>query len=469
MQTGADPTAATGPLGGGRPVVSLSEVLSALSYALDLTEGQPYGHAVRSCLIGMRIAGTIGLDADTRSALYYALILKDTGCSSNAAPMAEYFAADDRTVKRGMRALDWTRTSQAGRYALAVTGAGRPVLDRARRLAHMARTGQRMAREFVRMRCERGADIVRRLGFPAATAEGIFSLDEHWDGGGHPEGRRGGTIPLLSRIIGLAQAADVSLIAGGPAAAVRTARSRRGTWFDPDLVKVFTEWATNADWWASLRGPEATRMVIAAEPADRVRRIEEDASLDAIAAAFADIIDAKSPYTYHHSSGVAAYARGIARALGQSAGTQHLLHRAGLLHDIGKLGVSNRILDKPGPLTDEERRAVEQHPIYTREILSRIRVVETFATMASLHHERLDGSGYPWKVDAAGLDLPSRILAVTDVYEALTAKRPYREALSSEAAIGILDREAGPRLDPDAVGALRRSPSEPAAPAPPAH
>ena len=176
--------------------------------------------------------------------------------------------------------------------------------------------------------------------------------------------------------------------------------------------------------------------------------------LDAVAAAFADVIDAKSPYTFRRSTGVAHFATPVADELGLPEATCVDLRRAGLLHDIGKLGVSNRILDKAGALTPAERLAVEQHAIHTWEILSRVRSFARFARMASLHHERLDGTGYPWRDRGEDLDVPARVLAVADVYEALTADRPYRAGLAPSTALSIIARERGSRLCPMVVDAL---------------
>ena len=131
-------------------------------------------------------------------------------------------------------------------------------------------------------------------------------------------------------------------------------------------------------------------------------------------------------------------------------------YRAGLLHDIGKLGVSNRILDKTGRLTADERLAVESHPVYTQEILGRVEAFGDFARLAALHHEKLDGSGYPWKLAADQLDLPAGILAVADIYEALTADRPYRPGMTPPAALAILRRDAGHRLRGEAIEGLER-------------
>jgi HD-GYP domain-containing protein (c-di-GMP phosphodiesterase class II) len=184
-----------------------------------------------------------------------------------------------------------------------------------------------------------------------------------------------------------------------------------------------------------------------------VRWVSED-DLDVIAGAFADIIDAKSPYTFSHSRNVAAYALGIAREMRLDSVIQRRVYRAGLLHDIGKLGVSNSILDKPGPLTASERTAVERHPFFTWEILSRVPAFRDFAWSAALHHERLDGSGYPWHLSGHRLDITARILCVADVYEALTAERPYRAALPWSESSRILAGGRGTEFDPAVLDAL---------------
>lgn len=420
--------------------VGLSEVLSALSHALDLTEGQPLGHTVRSCLIGMRIAEQIGLPAEDRSALYYALLLKDAGCSSNAARMASLFGADDRAVKPRMKLVDWHRRVLLAIETARNAGLGGSILDRVRQFVAIARS-ENVTRDLIALRCERGADIARQLGFPPATSQAIRSLDEHWCGLGYPEGLAGHAIPLLSRIANVAQTAEAVNAMQGPEEAVRVLRERRGSWFDPELVDVVASWRNDRAWWRRLITDDVAALVVAAEPAGRERLVDDD-ELDAVARAFADIIDAKSPYTYRHSTQVADYARLVSRALGDDADEQRRMHRAGLLHDIGKLGVSNRILDKPGALTAAERQEVERHPKYTLSILSRVGAFGAFAWTAALHHEKLDGSGYPWGLGARQLDRSARVLAVVDVYEALTSDRPYRAGMTREKTLGILRGDA---------------------------
>ena len=432
--------------------VGLSEVLAALSYALDLTEGQPPGHTVRTCLIGMRLAAAAGLDDTERSALYYALLLKDAGCSSNAARFAALFGADDRAVKPRLKAIDLHRKARLALQTAMSVGHGQSLVGRAIHFFRVARTPD-VTRTLIQVRCDRGAAIAGRLGFPEATVEAIRSLDEHWCGLGYARGLAGEDIPLLARIALLAQTMEAYHARAGIAGALRVARERRGTWFDPRLVDLTRDWDRDTAWWNRLSDGDAEDQVVAIEPPD-LHRVLDDEGLDEIARAFADIIDAKSPYTFQHSARVADHALRIADALGVGAVERQRLYRAGLLHDVGKLGVSSRILDKPAALTADERTEIERHPAMSYEILNRVSVFRGFARMASLHHEKLDGSGYPWGVGGDELEESARILAVADIYDALTSERPYRGAMSPAEAMSVIARDRGPRLCARVVDAL---------------
>ncbi len=437
------------------PLVSLAEVLSALSSALDLASGQPDGHTVRSCLIGMRLAEELGLDGEARSALYYALILKDAGCSAQAARLTALFGSDDHAVQRRLRLVDWSRATHAALCGLRCAAMGRPAAARLRHLARLVRAGRGAVRELARIRCRSGAEAAHRLGLPAAAAEAIGAIDEHWDGRGYPDGLRGPAIPLLARIAALAQGADALLTDRGAEAALAAVRARRGTWFDPDLADVVLSWHGDHGWWEGLRAPQASRLCVAAEPAAHARMVDE-AGLDEVAEVFAGIVDAKTPFTHQHSRRVAQYARDIGAELGMDGAACCRLYRAGLLHDIGKLGVSNQILEKPGSLTADEWTRIREHPVRTWEILQRVRAFSDIARPAALHHERLDGSGYPWALDARRLDPAARILAVADAYEAMTSWRPYCAPLPQDTALFLLEREGGARLDAEAISALQR-------------
>jgi HD-GYP domain-containing protein (c-di-GMP phosphodiesterase class II) len=395
----------------------------------------------------MRLGAQIGLGEGQRSSLFYALLLKDAGCSSNSAKVAALYGNSDAAVKRDRKVTDHLRPAQSLRHVLRNTAPGASPLTKARHIRALAAEGSEGARELTALRCERGADVARKVGMDEATADAIAALDEHWDGRGYPAGAAGDAIPLLGRVLCLAQTAEVFWQLGGPTAALDVARARRGTWFDPALVDALC--AVEDDFWLSLEQPRVADW----EPADRVETVDQE-RLDRVAEAFATVVDAKSPYTGRHSEGVARIAVGLAYLLGLDDRMRRDLYRAGLLHDIGKLGVSNRILDKRGPLEEDEWREVRRHPLTSLQILGRVGVLRNVARLSGLHHERLDGSGYYLGFDGTQLDLPARVLAVADVAEALSAHRPYRNALEPDEVLAIMAREAGSTLDAEAFEAL---------------
>ena len=397
----------------------------------------------------MRLAGELELDAVERSNLFYALLLKDAGCSANAHRMAALFAADDREVKATAKLLDWTDRRAALRWALRTAGRGTGLPRRIEVLRGLGEEGD-VTRSFMKARCDRGAEIALMLFLSEATAAAIRSLDEHWDGRGFPDGLRGEEIPLAARIACIAQTAEVFHSRGGLKAAREIVTRRRGRWFDPVLVDAFLGFCDDGEFWAHFDAPDISQW----EPPDFALDAD-DARLDRIAEAFARVIDAKSPFTATHSQRVAEIADGIASALDFEADQRRTMRHAALLHDIGKLAISNRILDKPGKLSDEEFRAIQTHPAHTLRILERAPCFAELADLAANHHEKLDGSGYPRSLRGHELDLPMRVLAVADMYEALTAHRPYRDALPVEEALAIVDRDVPHRLDPDVRDALK--------------
>jgi putative nucleotidyltransferase with HDIG domain len=255
----------------------------------------------------------------------------------------------------------------------------------------------------------------------------------------------------------VAQTADVFYSAygkDGPVAAVEIVSKRSGRWFDPRLAKAFCSMAVKKSLWADIEN--AAERVIDLEP--QAHALEaEDSSIDNICLAFADVIDAKSPFTYRHSTGVAGTAVAVARTLSLSESDVTLIRRAALLHDIGKLSVSNAILDKPGKLTEEEWQMVRKHPRHSLEILKRIPSFGDLSEIAASHHEKLDGSGYFRHMNASQLSLPARILTVADIYDALAAKRPYRDALPLEQVFTIMQKDAPHALDANCLEALKLS------------
>lgn len=433
--------------------IGRAELVSALSHALDLTEGQPEGHGVRCCWIGMHIAWQIGVPRENLSDVYYTLLLKDVGCSSNAARLCQLYLADDLTLKRNYKVVNDT-LPQLLRFILAHTGMKAGLAERFRAIIDIARNGGEFQRELIETRCQRGAEIARQMRFSERVAQGILDLDEHWNGTGHPLGRVGGEIALHARIALLAQVIDVFYVSAGKAAALREIRGRKGLWFDPALVEAFERVAADPAFWAGLAAPDLQQQVVALEPATEVMTVD-DGYLDDIAAAFAKVIDAKSPYTSGHSDRVALFTDLIAEQLDLPAHRRRWLQRAALLHDIGKLGVSNQILDKPGKLDDEEWVQMRSHTVLGEQILSRVAAFADLSRVASAHHEKLDGTGYPYGRSGADLDLETRIVTTADIFDALTADRPYRAAMSVSEAFQIMRKMVGTAIDGECFAALQ--------------
>lgn len=432
--------------------IRLSELMGAFSHALDITEGQPPGHCVRCCWIGMHIGRTVGLDESSLWELYYTLLLKDLGCSSNAARICELYLTDDLQFKRNYKSVG-DSLPRALSFVLTHTGLKAGLAERFRRIFSVVRDADALARELIATRCHRGAEIALMLRFPRGVADGILSLDEHFNGKGRPEGLAGAAIPLYSRIALLSQVIDVFHTQGGPQAALDEARLRSGRWFDPELVKAFETVAASPGFWQALAADDLVARVHAIEPQVRQVVLDDD-YLDDIAAAFGQVVDAKSPYTSGHSTRVAQYADAIAARLGMDAATRRWLHRGALLHDVGKLGVSNSVLDKAGSLDAAEWEAVRRHAEYTEAILGRFSGFAELARIAGAHHERLDGAGYPRGVPADAIVLETRIITTADIFDAITAERPYRGAIPLQQALEMMRKTVGTALDPACFDAL---------------
>jgi putative nucleotidyltransferase with HDIG domain len=435
--------------------IRLAELLGAFCHALDLTEGQPQGHCIRVCWIGMRVGRELGLAGNEIWELYYTLLLKDLGCTSNAARICELYLTDDLSFKQAFKQIDGS-LPQALRFVLAHTGLKAGLAERFRAIINIFQNGGEIARELIETRCFRGADIARRMRFPEPVAQGILHLDEHWDGKGKPMGVAGKDIPIYAQIALLAQVVDVFHSSGGAEAAREEVRNRAGSWFDPNLAKIFERVADEPDFWEMLSYEFLDEIILGLEPAQQASLVDED-YLDDIAAAFAQVIDSKSPFTHGHSERVTLFADLVAEEMGFPAEKRRWLKRAALLHDIGKLGVSNTILDKPAKLNDDEFAQMRMHAVHSETILSRITAFQDLAPIAAAHHERLDGKGYPKGLADNQIAMETRILTVADIFDALTADRPYRKAMPISKALGIMAGDVGTAIDPACFQALQRA------------
>lgn len=221
-------------------------------------------------------------------------------------------------------------------------------------------------------------------------------------------------------------------------------------------MKAFGKVADSADFWATLGDPGIIDAVLVLEPAANVVALDDD-YLDDISAAFGQVVDSKSPYTSGHSARVALYTDMIAEVLGLSHERRRWLKRGALLHDVGKLGVSNSVLDKPGKLDDEEWAAVKAHAMYTETILSRINAFSELARVSAAHHERLDGKGYPRGLMADEICLETRIITTADIFDAITAERPYRGAIPIPRTLEMMAENVGTAIDERCFEALKQA------------
>ena len=431
----------------------LSEILGAFSYALDLTEGQPAGHSIRACWIGTQIAMALGMKGDALRDVYYAVLLKDLGCSSNAARVSKMFVGDDRKLKHEFKLLG-PQPEDFGAFIGSAVGVDADPETRDQALANLVENAGEIMTDIMATRCSRGADIARQLRFSDDVAQAIAHLDEHWDGGGLPLGIAGSDIHLGGRIALLAQIADVFYTARGKDAALAEIRNRSGSWLDPELCMLFGKLSDSIGFWEELALEDLPEQLWALEPADQYIAVDED-YLDDISFAFGRVIDAKSPYTAGHSERVGMIADKIAEKLGMDDHRRRVLRRAATLHDVGKLGVSSAILEKPDKLDAEEWQVMQSHAVHTTDILGQIGVMSDMAMIAGSHHERLDGKGYPLGLDERSIAMESRIITVADIYDALTTDRPYRSAMTSGKAMSILHDELDVAVDRQCYSALQ--------------
>lgn len=392
----------------------LSELLASLSGVLDSAEHRTEGNALRTAYVAGRIAAHISLPDDQRVGLLYAGLLADIG---TVGPVGD---ADP----------DLSR-------------ARRPGLTRYRRDA----TPAHLARPL------RARAVIATLGLPEHIAETVAAADERWDGHG-PTRMRGDRIPRDGRLLALAAA-----VAGlGPTATSadveRHLRAERGRSLDPGLVDEVLRMGRTLS--LDLAEPNLLERMLELEPVDAIRWTH-DRTLDAVAVAFADVVDTRTPLMGRHGRRVAAFAVRTGSELGLDVANLTEIRRAALLHDVGKLLVPISYLEKPSELTETERRVVDEHARAGAAVLARSRAFARLAPLTVAHHERLDGNGMFPAVPEETVALGARVIALSDRYEAMTAARPYRPMLSPTQVWSILDEVVGEPMARVALRALRRA------------
>jgi len=432
------------PFGG---AVSRTEVLAALSLAVDLGLGQPMDHMLRSAAMGTRLAERLGLSEGERGTVFYTGLVMWIGCHADSHEYTRWFG-DDIGMRHDSHFIDWSGAAYR-RFLVGNLGRGSTLPKRAQLAARLFLDARGNLGALVQSHCLSAALLAEEIGLGADVCEALPYAYERWDGSGLPAGAAGSQIPVAMRVAQLVDIAEVHHRAYGAEAAVAEVRRRSGKQFDPNMVAVFTAAADdllreNEDVWSTAAG-------LAPDPGEAL----SGPALDRLLCAMGDFVDLKCPFTLGHSRAVAELAENAGKCVGLPQDEIDILRRAGYVHDLGRIGVSNRVWEKPGELTHAERERVHLHPYLTGRILARVGGLKAVREVAVNHHERLDGSGYPNGLRGDDLSTRERIFAASESYCSSMEPRPYRDALDEATAARQLRSEAARgRLDGDAVEAV---------------
>jgi HD-GYP domain-containing protein (c-di-GMP phosphodiesterase class II) len=429
--------------------VRLSELVATLSLVSDLGMGRPMERVLRQTVIAMRLAGLGAVDDEVRAAVYYTSLLTWVGCAADTSDLAGLFG-DETELFAETHDDDLAGLTLALFMARRLGRGDSPV----RRLGLVGRfvlSAGRSVRGVMQSHCQASGELAARLGLGEAVRLPLLQAFERWDGRGVPGLVGAVALAPAIRLVHVADTIEAFHHTGGAAAARAVVRQRRGTQFDPALVDLFD--AHHGKVLAGLDEVEAWDEVIALEPS--LGEPLSDERLDRALEALADFADLKSPHRLGHSRGVASLAGGAAAALGLGAADAELARRAGLVHDLGMIGVPSGVWDETRRWSLAQRERARTHPYLTERMLARPPALAAIGHCASLHHERLDGSGYPRGLRGEAIPVPARLLAAADVYHALREPRPHRDALAGDDAVRVVrDEVRAGRLDGEAVNAV---------------
>lgn len=423
-----------------------SEVIAALSIAIDLGLGQPAEHVLRSSVMATRMADLLGLSRVDRDSTYFTTMVLWIGCHADAHEYVQWFG-DDIAVKQRAYLVDWAGLPYM-RFLMGNLATGSPLPDRIRTVARLMRDARGQMGELVHSHCASAALLATQFGLPAGVPRALGATFERWDGKGGPASLAGEAIPIEIRIAQVVDLAEVYERTYGREGVVQMLRTRRGGQFDPTVVDAFL-----ADIDSLLEPPaDCWQAALAEAP---VEPPLTDAELDQLLVAIGDFVDLKCPFTLGHSRAVAALAARAAEHLGLPPEEVAHVRRAGHVHDIGRIGVSNQLWESTAELSPGQWERARLHPYLTSRVLERVEGLADVARIASNHHEQPDGNGYPRGLAAAGLPLPDRVLAAAVAYESALEPRPYRDALTpAQAAERLRQRATDGVLDPRAANAV---------------
>jgi HD-GYP domain-containing protein (c-di-GMP phosphodiesterase class II) len=435
----------------------LADLLAGLSVVADLGFGLPPEEAMRSCLIATELARLRNLPEQEVADTFYASLLFHVGCTAYSHETAAIFG-DELANTRAVAKTNFAAPRDVLTKFIPEATKGMGLLPRVRSAAFIVIRGQAFGKRYETATCEVARETARRLGLPATVQRALYEAHEQWRGGGAPKGLEGEEIALPARIarVGIEAARWDDI--GGPEMAVAALGRRAGGILDPSYVDLFVQNASAILAGASTGDPR--ERILEAEPKPVVEK--DQAELPEVAIAFGDIADLKTPFTHGHSQEVARLATAAAERLRLDRKTVEVLHVAALLHDLGRVGISNAIWEKEGPLSAAEWEQVRTHPYQSERILATSEALEPTAQLAGMHHERLDGSGYHRGCQAREIPVAARILAAADVFQAMTQDRPHRKALDPQDAGEELVRESrSGRLDSDVVASVLDAAGQP--------
>jgi HD-GYP domain-containing protein (c-di-GMP phosphodiesterase class II) len=427
----------------------LAELTIALSLATDLGFGQPMEQGLRTCWLSLAASERLGLDAATRSAVYYVALLRFVGCTSDASETAVLAGGDDIAFLRAMTPMAMADVGEGMRYFVAHLAEDLPFHRRVGRVVR-ALTDPGWERRSLSGHCEVASRLAARVGLGEAVRLALGHAYERWDGKGLPDGLAGEEVPVAMRVVTVARDVELWARQAGWPAAVDVLGHRRGHAYDPAVVDAFV---AEGERWLAAVGEDPCARVLDAEPGPVlwIGAADRDAAL----AAVADFADLKSVWLRGHSTGVARLVDAAARAAGLPGSDAVTVGRAALVHDVGRVGVPSGIWDHPGRLSAEQWERVRLHPYLGERVLRRCGFLAPYADLAASHHERADGSGYHRGAKADQLDLAARLLAAADAYHAMIEPRPHRPALTAGDAakqlVAEVDAGRFRRVEVDAV------------------
>jgi HD-GYP domain-containing protein (c-di-GMP phosphodiesterase class II)/DNA-binding CsgD family transcriptional regulator len=427
-----------------------AELMACLAAACELAMGQSADFALQGCALAMRLALGLGLSDTEQRDVYYQAQLRFIGCNADTELMAA-IAGDVIALRRAVAPLDVAdgRAMMGALVArIRATHADTPPLRTALAIVRGLMGASSFATEVFPGHCEVAQRLGRRLGFDERFVAGLGQLYARWDGKGLPAIAGEGLTPAV-RVVTVAQDALLHHQLGGWAAAIRVLQERRGAQYAPAVVDLLLQQGPGV----MDNLPQDWQQLFALEPLPH--RVLQGQAIDDALAVLADYAAIQSPWLLQHAGRVAALAQAAAERLQLPPQECRQLHRAALLHDMGRVAVSADVWGRPGPLSQSEWDKVRLHSHYSAHILARAPALAPLARLADAAHERLDGSGYARALSEAQLPLAARLLAAADVVAALSEARPQRAALEATAIEALVGQEvvAG-KLDATAAQAV---------------